>query len=789
MTNLIHETDEQVESLLAQPVREYSRTPVGLPQPRALSEPALWPRYIEALVKRKFFILAGAMAALVLAWLFLFVWPRQYVSESKLMIRVGRESVSLDPSATTSQTLMLQKTQEEEVNSALDLLRSRRIAERTVDRLGAESINNGSLPSTIDSESTFADKWIEPLKNFVKGQLTPLLYATGIKEDLSERELAIMVLTDQITITAERRSAVVSIEAFAKTPEMAQAIAQNVAEEFISEYLEVTHNSGSYAFFSGQAQAANDSRSLLSEQKRQFMQERKLVTISANQGILVDQLGTIEREVIALSADLDQTQAEIEDVLLKLAAMPVEVISEKKGSSDATWSGMRQQVYGLELEEQQLSAKYSDDNPLLLQVREKLTGARGILAKLESERVDESKTPNPLRLRLEEELQKLQTKVVGLRANLQLREEQHAEVEQKISEILDAERDLEQIERDIKMADTRLDLLRQKHEEARVLSEMQKDRISNLSLFQPATLVERPASPNKKLLFLAFAILGFLGSSALVLVQELNGHRIRTAFDVEQELGLPVVANIDHVHSVTGRTGRLLKAIDRRPKMQAEFSAILSDVMFASQNLHKKEHGKLGRAAKHGTMLGVIGVGHGAGSSSIAAALALVAADRSGLESILIDANGERPALSRFFKLNGPPGLEQLANGDATHDECIQKRSKSALGLISSSAAYKKHQRLTAAPKSISAAIERYRETADLIIVDLPSASSVDRAVALTQYLDFVLLVIQSDKTELSDAERVVRRLGKPGRQVVGVVLNKTHHYLPTWLSRLIGLN
>ena len=113
-----------------------------------------------------------------------------------------------------------------------------------------------------------------------------------------------------------------------------------------------------------------------------------------------------------------------------------------------------------------------------------------------------------MRLRLEEELQRLQTKVVGLQANLQLREDQHAEVEHKIGEILDSERDLEQIERDIKMADTRLDLLRQKHEEARVLSEMQADRISNLTLFQPATLVERPASPNKKLLFLAFAVLG-----------------------------------------------------------------------------------------------------------------------------------------------------------------------------------------------------------------------------------------------------------------------------------------
>ena len=152
-----------------------------------------------------------------------------------------------------------------------------------------------------------------------------------------------------------------------------------MGEEFISEYLEVTHNSGSYAFFTSQAQAANDSRSELAEEKNRFMHDRNLVAILANQNILVEQLGTIEREVLIAHAELDQTLAEIEDITEKLLAMPAEVVSEKKQSGDATWSGMRQQVYALELEEKTLASKYPADNPLLLQVREKLSGGRAIL--------------------------------------------------------------------------------------------------------------------------------------------------------------------------------------------------------------------------------------------------------------------------------------------------------------------------------------------------------------------------------------------------------------------------
>lgn len=782
MTELVHDKPRISQPI---PARELIEIPVSALTPavrRLAGEPLVWPRCVEAVFMRKFFIAAAVVSSLLLAWLLLQVWPKKYESEAKLMIRVGRESVALDPTATTSQTLMLQKTQEEEVNSALDLLRSRRVAERTVDRLGAEHINAGNLPVKDGAPAPAGlARWSDRAARSVEALLLPVLFASGIKENLSQRELAIMDLLKTVEIKAERRSAVVSIRAYSRTPEMAQAIAQTLSEEFFSEYLEVTHNSGSYEFFSRQAQAANDSRSALADEKNRFMHERNLVAISANQAILVDQLGAIERDVISAQAELDQALAEIDDVADKLQAIPAEVVAEKKESSDSTWSGMRQQVYALELEERQSAAKYPDGNPLLLQTREKLRGAQAILSQLESERVDESKTPNPMRLRLEEELQRLETKVVGLRANLQLRQAQHAEVQRRISEILDSERDLERIEREIKMADTRLDLLRQKHEEARIMSEMQADRISNLSLFQPATLVERPASPNKKLLFLAFGVLGLAGSVALALFQELHSTRLRTVGDVEQKLGLPVIANIAKVRGTTVRIDRLLKLIRGRPKLQTEFRAILSDVMLSTAS---GPEGSL-----RGKSLGVMAIDSGSGASTLAAALAFVATEKCGIETTLIDANSENPTLSKFFKLNGAPGLAELASGDATHSECVQKRAAHGLSLISSSSSYKDRQRMDMPAKSISAAVANFRETSDLVIVDLPAAASADRAVALSHYLDFVLLVVQSERTDWATAERIARRLNTAERQVVGVVLNKSRRYLPGWLATALGVN
>ena len=88
---------------------------------------------------------------IVLTLIVIAIYPRSYSSESKLLLRVGRESVSLDPTATTGETIMLQKTQADEIASALNILTSRTVLERVAEQVGAERIND-DLPTSGASE-------------------------------------------------------------------------------------------------------------------------------------------------------------------------------------------------------------------------------------------------------------------------------------------------------------------------------------------------------------------------------------------------------------------------------------------------------------------------------------------------------------------------------------------------------------------------------------------------------------------------------------------------------------
>ena len=85
-----------------------------------------------------FIVVVAAAAAVIL------YWPRGYRSEAKLFVRLGRESVSLDPTATLGQTIAVSESRENEINSILEILKSREIAERVVDLVGPELILNRS---------------------------------------------------------------------------------------------------------------------------------------------------------------------------------------------------------------------------------------------------------------------------------------------------------------------------------------------------------------------------------------------------------------------------------------------------------------------------------------------------------------------------------------------------------------------------------------------------------------------------------------------------------------------
>src|SRR5437868_5241979 len=86
-----------------------------------------------------------ALAVLVAATLFTLISPRAYRSQAKLLVRLGRENATLDPTATFGQSpvVAVPQSRENEINTAAEILKSRVLLEKVVDAVGPEAILSG----------------------------------------------------------------------------------------------------------------------------------------------------------------------------------------------------------------------------------------------------------------------------------------------------------------------------------------------------------------------------------------------------------------------------------------------------------------------------------------------------------------------------------------------------------------------------------------------------------------------------------------------------------------------
>ena len=107
------------------------------------------------LFRHKSKVIIFFIAVIVTVTLGTFLASEIYQSDAKLLVRLGRESVSLDPTATTGAFISVGQFRENEIKSELEILNSKELVEKVVDAIGPgaflkspEEINEeGASPS------------------------------------------------------------------------------------------------------------------------------------------------------------------------------------------------------------------------------------------------------------------------------------------------------------------------------------------------------------------------------------------------------------------------------------------------------------------------------------------------------------------------------------------------------------------------------------------------------------------------------------------------------------------
>jgi polysaccharide biosynthesis transport protein len=277
---------------------------------------------------------------------------------------------------------------------------------------------------------------------------------------------------------------------------------------------------------------------------------------------------------------------------------------------------------------------------------------------------------------------------------------------------------------------------------------------TNIILIEPATVPYGPVRPRPLQNTGMGAMVGLFLAGAIVFVIEYLDDTIKTAEQISQTLGLPVIGYIAEIEH--GQEKAYVSDNPRSPVAEA-FRTLRTNLEFAGVDQPLK------------TLL-VVSVHPGEGKSTVASNLSITLA-QGGKRVLLIDADLRRPRIHHVFDLANRAGLSDLFRDSNSIIDVARVWKDSSLNIITSGSIPPNPADLLAS-KKMETILASAEQTADLVIVDAPPFLVADASI-LASRVDGILLVIRPGKTPMDSALSTLEQIKRAGGRIVGVVMNR----------------
>lgn len=480
--------------------------------------------YAQSALRRYWRLAAGVFAAIaVVAFLGTLMMPKSYYSEARLFVRFGREN-QVDLTATTGQMVSFSESRETEINSLIEILKSRAILDRVVEELGPAYILDGRPKPAAPNVTRKA-----PAQPGVEAQPPSAAHLAAIQQ-----------LERSVSIWTPRKSNIIEVSCKAKSPAIAQTIVAKLVDVYLQEHVRVHHTPGSYEFFEQQAQVSLTQWKGAADKLRQAKDRLGIVTIDGKRRELESQIADIDAKLLANQTELTASRAKIASLEKLIEELPKTVVTQEMQGPNAAFDGMRQTLYSLEAREQDLASKMQDNHPQLVAVRKQVIDLREILDEQPMQRIQATEAINPARQAQELSLLSEQSSVDSLTGRGRELAILQARLQGELKQLNGEEGTLLQLQQAADLAESRHSEYAQRLEQARISRSLDEEQISSLNVVQPASYVAKATGPRRLIVLalgLFLATLGGLGSTFLAAY---FNPIFLTAADLQQLLGLPL---------------------------------------------------------------------------------------------------------------------------------------------------------------------------------------------------------------------------------------------------------
>jgi protein-tyrosine kinase len=182
----------------------------------------------------------------------------------------------------------------------------------------------------------------------------------------------------------------------------------------------------------------------------------------------------------------------------------------------------------------------------------------------------------------------------------------------------------------------------------------------------------------------------------------------------------------------------------------------------------------------------VVACRSGSGATTTTALFAKTLAEGKRSRVIMVDGNFRTPGLNLVFRVANEGGLADVTAAGSPLDPHVQKTDRENLYILTSGA-WPSALADAFDEQAIDDLLRELESRFDFVVIDGAPVLEFPDALALAARVDGVVLVVESEKTLIEDAQRAKQELERAGAKIAGVVLNRHVEVMPAVLQRFLG--
>ena len=650
---------------------------------------------------------------LIVAFFIIFSGSILYTfNKTKVYTAVAQVQLFRDDSSALGQTLEMEQNQirtAEDLNTQISLLESSTIIKGVEQRLQDEMRQRFMAPYT-DTLS-------------LSGPLTPL-----------------EILGRNRKVVPRRMSLMINVAYSHPDPIVAAEVANLFAKEYIDYNLKLNIDAS--------MKAVEDLR-IRAEQQKERVEDLELKLAEyreQNNAVSLDSQENVAGAQLARLNEIKLTNKNVYDQLETKWNLIETYRREGKNLWELSFvaeqsrvSGLLEQITGSRINISSMSKRYREKHPAMIQLLQ-------ILQEAELE----------LEGAVQNSVDKVYAGYIEAKSNFEMASQRLAEKEKELIDLSKTRVEYSSLLRDLEVQQSFFQALnsRMTTEKAQVNLKNPNARVVDEAFPPPE---DKPSSPNVVMNLAA----GFFGGIAvgfgLIFAVAFLDDRVKSAFDIEGTIGLPMLGVIPRI-----------KKLDSQTKAQAVASNVDRHVTETFRSIHSAL--KLNDEGKNAKVMLTTSTLPAEGKSFVSSNLALTFANH-GEKTLLVDADLRLPNVARSLQLENDYGLLDHIEKGVALDEVIVKEVYPNLDVLPSGGKSKNPTQVLNSAQ-FEAMFADLRDRYDRILVDSPPLAAVSDSLNMLPLVDGVLYIIKFNTVKRKTAVVNVRRLWESTTPVFGAILN-----------------